>query len=188
MPNSREVGVRKATVEDLPRVASLFQEVLAGIPYYNRLAKQNESKKWSLRTLRTKLRDDAYSILVAHDEHGILGFAFTRFDDYLIWIEWFGVDPKSRRDGVGSALIQELVRTASMRNAHKVWCDTRSNNVPAKSTFRKNGFRELVELKDHWYGEDYILWERSLRKCLSRGPVRTKRLMSALRPCTRGPS
>lgn len=161
MQNSK-VSVRRSTDDDLPRVATLFQEVVAGIPYYNRLSKRSESEKWSLEVLRAKLRGDAYSILVAHDENEILGFAFTRFDDYLIWIEWFGVDPASRRSGVGSALVQEVVRTAPERKAHKVWCDTRSNNTPAKSTFRKNGFRELVLLKNHWYGEDYILWERPL--------------------------
>lgn len=100
--------------------------------------------------------------MVAEDSSGIIGFVFNRFDDYLIWIEWFGVDQDARREGVGSALIQALVRIAPKRKAHKIWCDTRSTNEPAKATFLKNGFRDLVELKNHWYGEDYILWERLL--------------------------
>jgi GNAT superfamily N-acetyltransferase len=43
--------------------------------------------------------------MVAEDSSGIIGFVFNRFDDYLIWIEWFGVDQDARREGVGSALI-----------------------------------------------------------------------------------
>jgi hypothetical protein len=25
---------------------------------------------------------------------------------------------------------------------------------------KKLGFREIIELKNHWYGQDFILWER----------------------------
>jgi len=157
---SKEILVRPATRRDLPRVVSLFLEVLRLIPYYNELTKRDEPRKYTLEKLRTRLRDDSYSISVAEDDTGLLGFAFTRFDDYVIWIEWFGVSPRSRRRGVGSAILQELVRTAPMRKAHKVWCDSRTTNEPVKATFHKNGFREVATLRNHWYGQDFILWER----------------------------
>jgi ribosomal protein S18 acetylase RimI-like enzyme len=46
------------------------------------------------------------------------------------------------------------------RGAHKVWCDSRANNAPAKSLFRKIGFRKIALIEKHWYGLDFILWER----------------------------
>ncbi len=155
-----DISVRAATQREVPEVVSMFLEVLRLIPYYNELAKHDEAAKYTASNLRTRLRDDAYSVTVAEDDSGLIGFAFTRFDDYVIWIEWFGVDPASRRRGVGSAIIQGLIRTAPTRKAHKIWCDTRITNEPAKATFRKNGFRQIAKLKNHWYGQDFILWER----------------------------
>ncbi len=157
---SNEISVRPATRRDLPGVVSLFLEVLRQIPYYNELTKRDEPGKYTLEKLRARLRDDGYSVTVAEDESGLLGFAFTRFDDHVIWIEWFGVSPGSRRHGVGSAILQELVRTAPARSSHKVWCDSRTTNEPVRATFRRNGFREVARLENHWYGQDFILWER----------------------------
>jgi len=154
------VSLRTAKESDLPQVVSLFQKILTRIPYYNAATKRDEPSKYTIQLLRGKLRDDKYSVMVAQDESGLVGFAFTRFDDYLIWIDWYGVDPKSRRRGVGSAILQELIRTAPERKAHKVWCDSRTTNEPAKAALRRNGFKAVAELRNHWYGQDFILWER----------------------------
>ena len=136
--------------------------MLSSIPYYNETAKKDERSKHTVGYLRDKLRADRYAVLVAHDGSGILGFTISRWDDYLVWLEWLVVDSGSRRRGVASALLQKLIETAPARRAHKVWCDTRTTNEPAKATFRRNGFRPIAELKNHWYGEDYILWEKPL--------------------------
>jgi len=156
------VSVRAAKESDLPEVVSLFLRVLAGIPYYNAATKREDPPRYTIQRLRAKLRDDKYSVMVAQDKSGILGYAFTHFDDHLIWIDWYGVDPKSRRKGVGSAILQQLIRTAPRRKAHKVWCDTRTTNEPAKATLRRNGFSEIAQLRNHWYGQDFILWERTV--------------------------
>ena len=154
------IRVSAATNEELPRVLRWFRAMLDEIPYYNAIAKRDERAKHTISYLRDKLRADRYAVLVARDGSRILGFTISRFDDHLIWLEWLVVNSDSRRRGVASALIQKLIETAPKRNAHKIWCDTRTTNEPAKSTFRKNGFREIAEVKNHWYHEDYILWER----------------------------
>lgn len=157
------VSVRTATEADLQEVVLLFREVLANIPYYNSMARKGERSKYTVRDLRTKLRNDKYSVVVARDKSGLLGFAFSHFDDYLIWIDWLAVNPTSRRLGVGSLIIRKVIKTSSERRAHKIWCDTRSTNEPAKLTLRKNGFREIAVVRNHWYGQDFILWERPVQ-------------------------
>ncbi|MGA2663691.1 MAG: GNAT family N-acetyltransferase [Nitrososphaerales archaeon] len=159
-PGVARVTARPATEGDLKDVVSLFREMLDAIPYYNVLAKEGERGKYTLRSLKAKLRGDEHSVLVVRDGSRLLGFAFSHFDDHLIWLDWFAVNPAFRRRGVGSAMLRKLVETAPARKAHKVWCDSRTTNGPAKATLRKNGFREIAELEDHWYGQDFILWER----------------------------
>jgi RimJ/RimL family protein N-acetyltransferase len=94
------------------------------------------------------------------NERNIVGFCFSHFDDFTIWLDWFSVEPSERKKGVGTAIIQALLETATERHAHKIWCDTRSSNEPSKTFFRKLGFKEIAEVKDHWYRQDFILWER----------------------------
>jgi ribosomal protein S18 acetylase RimI-like enzyme len=159
-PSVAEITVRAGAKGDIDDIVSLFRNVLKTIPYYNALAKKEEHSKYNVKSLEEKLREDKYSVLVARSDSALLGFAFSHFDDYLIWLDWFAVNPRLLRLGIGSAILEKLVETAPERKAHKVWCDTRTTNEPSKATLRKNGFREIAELKNHWYGQDFILWER----------------------------
>jgi ribosomal protein S18 acetylase RimI-like enzyme len=155
------VTIRAAKPTDLPRAARLFTKVLRELPYYNSLAKEWETKKYTRGKLAEKLKLDSYSVILAQENpQSIIGFCFNHFDDFTVWIDWFGVDPSARKHGVGAGLLEETINTAKNRRAHKVWCDSRSNNQPSKNLLRKIGFRDLVEIKNHWYGQDFILWEK----------------------------
>ena len=134
--------------------------MLDALPYYNALAKKGERAKYTAKSLKSKLREDNYSVLVAKDGSGLLGFAISHLDDYLVWLDWFMVDPKARRKGVGSALLHAMMETAPRRGAHKVWCDCRTDNEASKAILKRNGFARIAEVRNHWYGQDFILWER----------------------------
>ena len=141
--------------------SKLFTKILQKLPYYNSLAKEYEAKKYTRRKLARNLKDDHHSVIVAKEgPRSIVGFCFNHFDDFTIWIDWFGVDRSARGRGVGVAILGETFKTAKERGAHKVWCDCRSSNQPSKNLLRKVGFRNLVEIKNHWYGQDFILWEK----------------------------
>jgi ribosomal protein S18 acetylase RimI-like enzyme len=75
---------------------------------------------------------------------------------------WFGVDPKARGNGIGKLLSEDTFETSKKRGAHKIWCDSRSTDESSKNLLRKVGFRENVEIKDHWYRQDFIFWQRYL--------------------------
>jgi RimJ/RimL family protein N-acetyltransferase len=156
-----EITVRKAEATELSEVVKLFSEILRDIPYYNPLAKESEAKKYTVPKLARKLSHDPYSVLVATNSYGrIVGFSFNHFDDFTIWIDWFGVEQSSRNKGVGLAILKATLENAIKREAHKVWCDCRSSNEPSKNLLRKAGFREIAEIKNHWYKQDFILWEK----------------------------
>jgi len=155
------VKVVDAEEGDLPATARLFAGILREIPYYNALAKDGEVGKYTAKTLSRKISEDPHSVLVAKDVDGkIVGFSFNHFDDYTIWIDWLGVESTTRNSGVGAAMLRETLRTAPERRAHKVWCDTRTINEPSKNLLHKMGFGRLTEIKNHWYGQDFILWEK----------------------------
>ena len=159
MPLNINVNLDYASPTEAVKVAKLFREILAELPYYNDIAKRDEAKKYSPANLRKMVKKDKYSVLIAKNGNEIIGFCFSYFDDYTIWIDWLGVKKEERRKGIGEALLNAVIADANKRTAHKVWCDTRNNNETSKRLLTKLGFRIIAELKNHWYGLDFILWE-----------------------------
>jgi ribosomal protein S18 acetylase RimI-like enzyme len=155
------IEVTNVREKDLPNVVTVFSQVLRDIPYYSSLAKEGETKKYTFESLTEKLELEPLSVVIAKGLKGeVIGFCFSHFDDYTVWIDWLGVVADSRKTGVGTALLETVIRTAPGRRAHKVWCDTRADNEPSKNLLRKMGFDNLVEIKNHWYGQDFMLWEK----------------------------
>jgi ribosomal protein S18 acetylase RimI-like enzyme len=155
--------VRSANAEDLEEVSRLFELVVTSLDYYNLLAKEAEIKKNNASRLSERLAADPFSILVAlDDDENIIGFSFSHFNDYTVYLDWFGVEPTLRRNGVGKSLLENTFEASRKRGAHKIWCDSRSTNEPSKNLLRKVGFREIVEVKDHWYRQDFVFWQRYL--------------------------
>lgn len=154
------IKIRFASADDCESLSHIIATVIQNIPYYNALAKQNEIAKFQPHHLQTKISEDKFSVIVATSDNLIVGFCLTRFDDYLIWLEWFGVLPDYRGKGITNRLLQELEKTVSPRNCHKVWCDCRTENNAAIHILTTHGYKQLVTIPNHWYGQDFILWEK----------------------------
>ena len=127
--------------------------------YYNAPAIAAELRKYTAQSLGARTADDALAVLVSRDDAGLTGFCVSRFDDGTIWLDWFGVAERARGRGLGGALISALKDTLPARDAHKIWCDSRTENVESRATLDHAGFRCITTLTDHWYHQDYFLWE-----------------------------
>ena len=140
----------------------MVSDLIEPLEYYSVPARKAEIAKYSSDHLHKLIQQDPASVLVAKAQADLAGFCISEYDDGLLWICWFGVQPKWRRQGVVSALLHELERTASSRGCHKIWCDCRSNNEPSKAVLTRNGFKQICSVTNHWYGQDFILWEKPI--------------------------
>lgn len=156
----QEVFVGYASENDCEALSQVVAAVVRAIPYYNETAKRDEVEKFSADALRQKIADDPHSVLVARIENAIAGFCLSRFDDYTVWLEWFGVAETYRGRGLAHLLLNKLNETAAPRGCHKIWCDCRTENKAAVHLLSHHGYRQLVTIKNHWYGQDFILWEK----------------------------
>jgi ribosomal protein S18 acetylase RimI-like enzyme len=152
--------IRRPRDDEIPSVRKVFLDVLRELSYYNVLAKKEESKKYTVSKIKEKLAKDRYSVYCALSSDEVVGLLFNHFDDYTIWLDWIAVRKDQRRNGIGELLLGDLFRTARLRGCRKVWCDCRTTNKPSKAALEKAGFRRIAEIKNHWYGQDFILWER----------------------------
>jgi ribosomal protein S18 acetylase RimI-like enzyme len=144
---------------DVDAVAALMRDVIEPLAYYNERAQRAELEKFTADRLRALVAEDSLGVLVAHDSSGLIGFCVSRFDDGTIWLSWFGTAARARGRGIGASLLAALAKTLPSRHAHKIWCDSRVDNTESKSVLERAGFRRIATLTNHWYGQDYFLWE-----------------------------
>lgn len=142
---------------------SLFTRVVNALPFYNETAISSELEKYSPTRLRESISNDQDSVLIAKTGEEVIGFCLSHYDDGLIWLSWFGVNPLYRRRGIGSALLERLEETVRNRKAHKVWCDSRTENEASRLVLISHGYTQLCTVRNHWYGQDFILWEKLVR-------------------------
>jgi RimJ/RimL family protein N-acetyltransferase len=156
------IDIQYAKISELKEVNDLFVSILSKLTYYNDLAKLNEIKKYSESELAIKLKDDPKSILVAKNDYKIVGFCFSRFDDFTIWLEWFGVSEDIRNNQIGFEILKKLEISTLERNCHKIWCDTRTDNTISAKVLRRKGFENVATLNNHWYNQDFYIWQKLL--------------------------
>ncbi len=144
---------------EIDALAMLMRDTIQPLRYYNERAISAELTKYTPDTLRALAADDPHAILVARDGEGLIGFCVSRYDDGTIWLSWFGTALRARGRGIGASLLAALAATLPSRHAHKIWCDSRTDNKQSKSVLTRAGYRQIATLTNHWYGQDYYLWE-----------------------------
>jgi ribosomal protein S18 acetylase RimI-like enzyme len=143
-------------------ISKLFRQIVSDLAYYNDVAKKSEIAKYSPELLRASVAETPSSVLVAREGRIPVGFCFNKDDDGLVWLAWFGVHPSYRRQGIGLELLRELEQVARDRSSHKIWCDCRTENAASKVALSNYGYVALCTVRNHWYGQDFILWEKSV--------------------------
>jgi len=146
--------------DDAEAVSTLFNQIVQALPYYNSTAKESEIKKYSAELLRSTVQHEPESVLIAKRNGELAGFCFSENDDGLMWLAWFAVHPSFRKQGIGLALLARLEETARQNKFHKIWCDCRTDNQASRVVLTKQGYLELCTVRNHWYGQDFILWEK----------------------------
>jgi ribosomal protein S18 acetylase RimI-like enzyme len=161
--SANSIIIERVAFYDIEPLSQLFREVISVLPYYNETAKRSELAKYSSTLLLESVNNDPDSVLVAKVAGKLAGFCLSRDDDGVIWLSWFGVHHSYRRKGIGSALLQRLEETVRDGRAHKIWCDCRTENEASKTLLNDRGYTQLCIVRNHWYGQDFILWEKFVK-------------------------
>lgn len=145
---------------DAQELSELIVQVISSLVYYNEQARKSEIEKYSPSLLKEFVAEDKHSVLIAIKDERIIGFCITYFDDGLIWLSWIGVHADFRRYKVAEKLLLEMEESVQARGSHKIWCDCRTVNNASISLLSGLGYRQICEVNNHWYGQDFILWEK----------------------------
>ncbi len=152
----------KLIVDDIPSVSSIARKIIGATSYYTNEAREAECDKFNEENLQSILKNENAIVHVAKDGDDVIGFIYGYFDCGTFWADWVGVLAEYRRKGVAFSLMRKLEMILRETKTHKVWCDTRSDNKESNALLQKLGFERVAHLKNHWYKQDYYLWEKFL--------------------------
>lgn len=159
--------IRAARDSDVSQASALLSQVVSSLSYYNEDARNTEIAKFDKKGLGSFVADPTKMVLIAEasaqePRQRLAGLLIAGEDDRLMWLNWFIVHPTHRRCGVGTQLVDALAAAAREHRCHKIWCDSRVENLPSAHLLLREGFKVIARVNNHWYGQDFYLWERSL--------------------------
>jgi len=139
------------TLEDLPRIIEVEQQAYP--------------RPWSERMFLQEFANPL-GITFGFRREKLLGyiFAWMIFED--LHINNIAVDPRERRSGIGSALLQATIETARLQGGGHATLEVRSSNLTAVALYAKFGFVKVASRLGYYEdtGEDAIVMGMRLSK------------------------
>jgi len=107
---------------------------------------------YSRTTLRYFLTLAAADCVVAVEGNHIAGFVLSEENPPLAHIITLDVAEKMRRNGIGTALLQQLESNLSARGVRSVLLETAIDNEAAVAFWQRHGYRIEATLKRYYLG------------------------------------
>lgn len=99
----------------------------------------------------------------------ILGFLVARHVSEEWELENIVVSEGNRGNGIGTALLDELLLRAQRSQSHSLFLEVRESNLAARALYAKSGFEEIGRRKGYYSNppDEAVLY----RKTLQNGPL-----------------
>lgn len=141
--------LRPMTAEDVPAVMALEQELFP-------------EDAWSEGILRAELaQPDRYYIVAEADGPGVTGYAGLRAVPPEGDVQTMAVAVDRWGQGIGRALLTELLAEARRRAVTAVFLEVRSDNPRAQALYRRFGFEEIGVRRGYYVGADAVVMRRT---------------------------
>lgn len=111
---------------------------------------------WSwtaLRVLRS-IRDRETNVVVALDASESLGFGIMKYHDEEAHLLLLAVRAERVRQGIGTALVDWLERSALIAGIGRVSLEARASNASARAFYLRLGYREIQSLPGYYQGRE----------------------------------
>ena len=142
--------VRAWKYEDILRIAELEKECFPDEP-------------WTFQMLASSFETDTFHGVLAEDGGEIVGYGGISVTFDTADIANVAVTEAFRKSGVGSAILEELLKIAKEGGAQKIFLEVRVSNATAMALYLKYGFKG-VYARTRYYsnGEDCLVMTKEL--------------------------
>jgi ribosomal protein S18 acetylase RimI-like enzyme len=147
------MDVRRIRAYEGPRLREVRLRALAEVPeaFGSTLAEEQAKppEDWDERA-RIASADESTALFVAEDDHrwhGLVGSFVHRDHPQVTRLVSMWVDPSKRRSGIGTALVDEVIRWSRDRGAACVQLWVTESNEPALALYARSGFARTNHTK-----------------------------------------
>lgn len=135
------------------------------LPALCELEKRCFSDAWTEDALASQLPDRFHSFIAAKSGDGLLGYVCMTHIIDEAEISNVAVDPVYRRQGIGAALVAEMLSRADQMGMERIMLEVRESNVPAKVLYERHGFVPYGKRKNYYENprEDAVLMMKNMK-------------------------
>lgn len=149
------ITYREMIALDLPVIVSMEREVY-------------RTDAWTMGQFKEELAAvprNRYYIVAQNETNDIVGYAGAFSPDLGLDADvlTLTVVPKYRRQGIGRALLDQLITWAKMRKAPAIFLEVREGNVEASPLYKSAGF-EPISMRSNYYslGVNAVIMKKDL--------------------------
>lgn len=105
---------------------------------------------WSENSIASELNNRLSLWLVAVEDDLVVGYVGSQTVLGETDMMNIATHPDYRKQGIGTALINELITELKNRNSHSLMLEVRVSNDPAISVYQKMGFAEVGRRRNYY--------------------------------------
>lgn len=118
----------------------------------------------AIKTLDLAIKDPNHYCLIAVEGGEIIGIALGRMLGGVGRIDWMAVAPESQRRGVGRKLMATVEGYMLGKGCHKMTLQAYNSHLPALGLYLNWGMVPEATLKEHLWGDDYVVMSKWLKR------------------------
>lgn len=154
--------IRLAKEPDCIPVATLMATVIAAQENYTPEAREVHVRANSQAHLMARIRHSPALLLVAEVDGGIAGAATFDISGGVLFVPWICVAESARHLRIGPALYDAAFAQGRERGCHKASGVSLTSNRGVLRYLKRIGGNQVGLLKNHWFGQDYLMWDMPL--------------------------
>ena len=149
---------------DIPAVHAMVMDAVSTSPHYNDAFKAFEGGRLTRAYLDQLIRTDPRHVMTIRDKGELAGFILSGPEYGVLWQYWSYVDPKYRSGTLAMRVMRNYQAVWQNDRFHKILTYSRPENKVSIALMERYGYKRVAELKQHLFGEDYLLYEFPLEK------------------------
>lgn len=105
---------------------------------------------WSVNSIASEVYNRLALWLVALEDEKVVGYVGSQTVLGETDMMNIAVHPDYRKQGIGTALIKELIDALAQRGSHSLMLEVRASNAPAISVYKNLGFAGVGRRKNYY--------------------------------------
>lgn len=106
--------------------------------------------RWTPARIKRQILDPETMVLVASVGGVIEGFAIMKFYDDDAHLLLLAVQPKARRTGIGSALVEWLEKSCRTAGIQRIRLEVRASNTPARQFYERMEYQFVSQVAGYY--------------------------------------